>query len=1002
MSETTDNTAAPRRGRRWLRWTSIIVGLLLVLLVTAYFVGTSSAFFKGVILPKVGKALNSDVTVGDASISPFSSVTLKDFKLQPVGKDSLFTAKEIRLRYRLMDIIGGNLNVQEVFVGSPLITVAYASDGTSNLDPLLKSTSPPPPAGAKPDKQSGPIKINLQKLTIENGALRYSKTHDATHKDVSEIAPLNVSLSNVQNGQTGKLVLDSALKVLNNQPSPGTNGTLEAKLNGTFDLTLSADAKPAAIQGAAKFEVGSVAGLFAQLAGFKSEFACSSTPSEVKEIALRLFNSGTELGQLRAHGPLSLEKQEGKLTVELVGIDRKALNLFGATKGIDFGPTTIQSTNEVQLADGGKSISLSGQFLLNQLQVTQTNQTSPSLDLRTAYQITVNQAAGNVIIKTLDMSGTQNQVPFLKGGLNSPMTIPLGDTKQAMGDWQFNFDLADFDLGPWHAFAGDALAAGRIRATLQILSQKGGDQRTVKINSSITNLVSGKGDAQMTLASATLQGQAQMTGTNLYSGALALTNLSMLDKKTKKHTTPLEASVQFDLGMTNNVLDIKSTSLSLTPTARAKNMVNLAGRIDMANPQAITGNLALTAGALDFTRYFDLFSNPGGKAAPASSTPAEAAPEKEPEPMALPLTNFVAKAQIGVVYLREVVMSNIVTTVSLNGSKIDIQPMALALNGAPMNGTVHLDLGVPGFKYDVSFQAAEVPFAPLVNTFVPDRRDEIHGTISAQAKLTGIGSTGASLQKHLAGNFDIATTNLNLALSNIKSPLLKTIVRVISIVPDLRGDPNAALGSLAGALLGSSSSKPVGWSDDLTRSPIDVIQLKGTMGSGKIDLQHAFIQSPAFQADASGPLGLAPVLTNSTVNIALNIAVARSLAEKINFVPAGTPTNAAYVKLPNYVAMKGTVGEPKTDINKSALLGSALEQLGGKIPGVDKKTGDLIQGLGGLLTGRKTPATTTNAPATPSGTNQPTTQSTNPPAAKPATNASPIGNLLNDLLRPKK
>lgn len=1006
MSETTANTAAPRQGRRWLRWTAWIVGTLLILLVAGYFVATSSAFFKGVILPKVGKAMNSDVTVSEASISPFKSVTLRDFKLQPVGKDTLFTAKEIRLRYSLMAMMGGNINVQEVYVGSPLISVVYASDGTSNLDPLMKSMEEPQAGEPQPPEKAEPLKINLQKLAIENGAIRYTQTHDATHKDVSEIAPLNVSLVNVQNGQTGKLTINSLVKVLMNPPAPDTNGTLEAKLDGAFDLTLSADARPASVQGTAKLQVGSVAGVFAELAGVSSDFTCDFTSAEVKEIALRLQKSGTELGILRARGPLSLEKQEGKLYVELAGIDRKALNLAGAPNGIDFGPTTIISTNEIQMAEAGKSISIAGQFLVNQLQVTQTNQTSPRMDLGATYQISVNQAAENVLIKTLDMSGTQNQVPFLKGNLNSPMTLSWGDTKQAVGDSQFNFEIKDFDLGPWRAFTGDAVTAGRIQAALQVLSQKGGDQMTFKVDSSLANLVSGTGADQMTLASATLRGQALMTAGkefDLYSGNFTLTNLAMLDQKTKKPTPPLEASLQFDMSLsTNSVLDIRTTSLTLTPTARAKNVLKLTGRIDLADSESMTGNLALTADALDFTRYFDMFYDQGGGTDAASTSPSEAALEQEAEPMDLPFTNFTASARIGVVFLREMVMSNIVTSVSLNGSKVAIQPMEMALNGAPMKGTVLLDLGVPGFKYDVNFKAVEVPFAPLVNTFLPDRKDQIGGTISALGAVAGIGSTGTNLQKHLAGNFDIATTNLNLALSNVKSPLLKTIIRVIAIVPELRADPNAALGSLAGALFGSSGSKPGGWSDDLSRSPIDVIELKGAMGSGKIDLARAFLQSPAFQVDASGPITLAAVTTNSTLNLPLNIAVARSLAEKIKFVPAGTPTNAVYVKLPNYVAIKGKVGDPSTDINKKALLGSALEQFGGQIPGVDKKTGSLIQGLGGLLTGRKPATTDTNAPAPTTGTNQPAVPSTNPPSPQTATNPSPAESLLNQILRPKK
>ena len=108
------------------------------------------------------------------------------------------------------------------------------------------------PAKSESPKKAEPLKINLQKLAIENGAVRYTKAHDATHKDVSEIAPLNVSLAKLQNWQTGKLTVNSLIKVLMNPPAPATNGTLEAKLDGAFDLALSADAIPASIQGTAK------------------------------------------------------------------------------------------------------------------------------------------------------------------------------------------------------------------------------------------------------------------------------------------------------------------------------------------------------------------------------------------------------------------------------------------------------------------------------------------------------------------------------------------------------------------------------------------------------------------------------------------------------------------------------------------------------------------------------------------------------------------------------
>ena len=66
-----------------------------VLAVVAYFVATSSAFFKAVVLPKVSAALHADVSVSDASISPFSKVELLDLKVTPAEREKDVTILKI-------------------------------------------------------------------------------------------------------------------------------------------------------------------------------------------------------------------------------------------------------------------------------------------------------------------------------------------------------------------------------------------------------------------------------------------------------------------------------------------------------------------------------------------------------------------------------------------------------------------------------------------------------------------------------------------------------------------------------------------------------------------------------------------------------------------------------------------------------------------------------------------------------------------------------------------
>jgi hypothetical protein len=103
-------------------------------------------------------------------------------------------------------------------------------------------------------------------------------------------------------------------------------------------------------------------------------------------------------------------------------------------------------------------------------------------------------------------------------------------------------------------------------------------------------------------------------------------------------------------------------------------------------------------------------------------------------------------------------------------------------------------------------------------------------------------------------------------------------------------------------------------------------------------------------------------------------------------LPANAPPDAAYVKMPDFLKIAGTLGEPKAQIDKTALAGSIVEKVIERVPGLNEKTGGLLQGLGKALSGNK--------PAT----NNPPNVSTN----QAATNRPPARFNPLDLIKPKK
>jgi uncharacterized protein involved in outer membrane biogenesis len=1427
MTDATLVTPAPKKRRGLLRAIAWIFGILIVLLVVAYFVATSSAFFKGVILPRVGKAMNAQMTVSDASISPFSQVILHDLKVQPTGAEPLVTAAEVRLRYSLMDIIKGNIRVDEVALVSPTVTLIQNPDGTSNLDPLLKATAAKPAAPTPPAAAKSP-QIDVRKVALTDATIRQVKNNANGTRDVVELSHVNFTLDDLKNGQTGKLVLGADISIQQ------TNVTLQAKLAGSFSLALTTDLKPASVKGSARLDVTKAEGALADAVALGAELNVEVTPSDLKEVALRFQKGNANLGELRVSGPFDMQKLEGRLSIVLAGIDKQLLNVVGAKLGMDFGGTTISSTNEVELAKGGSVITAKGQFDVSSFQLTRMNQTTPRLDLRNQYDVTVDRAQGVATLRTLAVSGTQNGKTLLKAELTSPMQIPLGNTNIALGDATLSVAITGFNFADWKPFLGDVAPEGMLDLTAKVRSQQGDQQIALALDSRIDHLTvnagsnhisdatitlrasgkasnlkqfnftdyklevahqnevlataSGSGtydkvsedaDLQvtvqaalapllqrvpqpgMTLSSGTVELNAHVTrkqkaqavagnlalanlsggfgtnklrslgtsvdfdigmasqqvqirklagtltqggnpagsfdvsgtydpgttnadvqataqlalaplleavpqpGVNVSSGTVELkthatqkqktqavtgslaladftgrigtnqvrslgtsldfdlgmasqqvqirklvgkltqggnaagsfdvsgtydsgttnadvqatvqlvlaalvqavprpdlsissgtvdlkthvtqkqktqavtgsiavanfsgrfgtnelrslgtavdfdvgmtaqqaqvrkltgkltqganvggsfdvtgtydfektnanlsakltdfnqnglgpflesalgdkklvsvainanataqydpqgtstvkadlqvTNLVVKDPKGQFPVTPLEAKMQVDASLKKQMADVRQFLITLTPTSQATNQVQLSGQVDMSQTNATQGNLKLVADSLDVTSYYDLFM--GQKSAP-QKTPATATPRtapattkadanKEPEAMKLPLHNFTVAASIRRFYLHEIQIADWQTTVAIDGGRVVLNPFKLTLNGAPVNTTLNLDLGVPGYKYDVSLSALAIPLAPLVNSFQPDRKGILSGTLTAQAKLGGAGTTGAGLQKSLTGQFDIASTNLNLSVDNIQgntfyTRLLKTLAKTIGVIPDLAKNPSGTTSSLLQGLTGSGgSSSSTGASTNLANSPINSIILLGTAGSGRVDLQKAIVQSPTFEAQANGTITLAEVLTNSPLQIPVSVSLERSVAQRLNMA-GNTPTNATYAKLPDFLTMKGTLGNAKADINYVALASALLQGTGGTAG----QAGGVLQSFSGLLTGgTNTTTTSTNqsggkaggllqgiggllGSGMPAATNAPGT-----------TNQSPANSLLDGLFGPKK
>ncbi len=394
--------------------------------------------------------------------------------------------------------------------------------------------------------------------------------------------------------------------------------------------------------------------------------------------------------------------------------------------------------------------------------------------------------------------------------------------------------------------------------------------------------------------------------------------------------TPLVAGVGLDGSFANNVLDLRQLQLSLAPTTRApRNELRVSGRVDLSTPEITKGNLLVEADTLDLTQLYDAFTAASGSTNQPVGTPPSATSSPgagEPEPMTLPL-QFTVEAKLGQVFLHEINLQNSQVTVRVDGGKVTIDPCQLGLNGAPVNAKIDLDLGVKGYAYDLALAMDKVPLEPIANTFSPGTKGQYQGEILVNTRIRGAGLTGASLQKSLSGQAGFSFTNANIQLMGPRARKL-----LVPIATMLRVEA-------------------------ITKSPINWLNVRSDLGGGNLTLSQFALQSEAFEAATTGVIPIAEVLTSSPVKFSVDFALRRSLAAAASLLPPNTPTNLAYVPLPRFVTINGTLGEPASELNKAA-LGSLLLQSGTGIAEklgvkVDPAVGNALQGVGNLLGGQK-------------------------------------------------
>jgi hypothetical protein len=704
-----------------------------------------------------------------------------------------------------------------------------------------------------------------------------------------------------------------------------------------------------------KITVSSLTGGYAtnyQFQGFHiggdADLVVQGQKVEVRKASLVLGDAGRD-GQLGLNGRWDLNKAGGEIAFRAQKVTHTALDPFLkpwlAPRSLE--ALTLDATGTV-FSNSQDAFGVHADFQAANLKLSDLQHRIPvmPLDLRGSVSATF-PVEGDFQIKTFEVQTQANGQPSGAVRLNASLNPSNYNGQITFHVTNVNQNL----LAPW---MNPILAPQRL-ASIQLHSA----------------------------GTARWGANCQMTA------GFSVTNLVIQGQTTTDSKAPLSLGIKLDGSLDGTLMNIRELNLAFGPTSRASNQLEIRGQLGLAGAGAGQTNrrLSIRSQALDLTQWYNAWeaintTNQAGNIASAKDDS-----NTEPTAIHLPISDGVIDFQVDRFYLRDIGISNWVATAAVKGDEINLKPFQFVLNGVPVSSTLVLNVGIPGYIYNLGLTTDRMPLQPFFSVFKPEFTAETHGDLNLNVQLKGAGITGPNLRKNLTGHADISVTNAQIRLAPKSNRLLEPIAALLRL-------------------------------DELIKARILGLQARLQMGSGQIILQPVQVSGDAFQASLQGGIPIADLIANSPLDLPVEFSLERGLAGKSGLLPADVPTNLTFVSLPSFAKVQGTLGKPETRTDKFVIAG-LIARSAANLPALRRlgstntlgKIGDLLLGPAPASTSQpagsdadKEPPAKTTPDTSDSDDSETAPDPSSTPSSKtatPSTRTSMPGVTRTNLIRPQ-
>ena len=397
-------------------------------------------------------------------------------------------------------------------------------------------------------------------------------------------------------------------------------------------------------------------------------------------------------------------------------------------------------------------------------------------------------------------------------------------------------------------------------------------------------------------------------------GALGRLMLTEGDKPLLAKPTTIGLALKTKLS--GDDIELNQTDISLPKSDRAANKLSATGKLSVPAGKDISGSLKISSDAVDLDSVIGLL--PENE---ATATEGDFVNDLSGLPDAFAGLALDLQLQLVKAFWDNITIAKANISGKAGGKVIDLPKVQFELNGLPVSGSLRIDKSKPNPAYAFEVQLKDQLAQPLVAAFDPESKESVAGKVTVLAKLDSSGKTQGEFWANLKGTTEFKFAEGDLRVFSDTTKILLTPVAILLRLPDM------------------------------LNSPIDSMHAKLKIENKRVQLETCEVKGSVFVAGATGAIALDETLEASALDLPVQLSIRRDLADKAGLIPKGTPLSAKFVKLPDFVKVGGTIGEPKTKTDKLAIVG-LLGQSAAGLPGtIENKAGGLLENAANLLDG---------------------------------------------------